>query len=291
MPQLRGSQRSSLRSARLIRVLECRHVEVGREGAKGVKEDDTILNEVAWVAVGKELTAPLWDLTHECAWNWGPSAAALRSASHPAIYRRGSMWGTGMAGLGMSSSTADPGRATWQSWKLVEMAATGRGGLLYPQPTACPASRHAGSCHHSHPMCASMPLQCSPPSVVHLQQATYGTSHGDVLKSQDSPLISQFRPLSGCFPQLQKAESYFNSSRSLLQPRHSSAPLCPSPLEKVLGTKYGPGKDGITSSPTCTAKSSCSYPHPSGSPKPTRFPLNQSGLCSIQAFFSNFSGK
>lgn len=208
MPQLRGSQRSSLRSARLIRVLECRHVEVGREGAKGVKEDDTILNEVAWVAVGKELTAPLWDLTHECAWNWGPSAAALRSASHPAIYRRGSMWGTGMAGLGMSSSTADPGRATRQSWKLVEMAATGRGGLLYPQPTACPASRHAGSCHHSHPMCASMPLQCSPLSVVHLQQATYGTSHGDVLKSQDSPLISQFQPLSGCFPQLQKAESH-----------------------------------------------------------------------------------
>lgn len=118
----------------------------------GVKEDDTILNEVAWVAVGKELTAPLWDLTHECAWNWGPSAAALRSASHPAIYRRGSMWGTGMAGLGMSSSTADLGKATRQSWQLVEMAATGGGGLLHPQPTACPAFRHTGSCHHSRPM-------------------------------------------------------------------------------------------------------------------------------------------
>lgn len=59
MPQLRGSQRSLLRSACLIRVLERRQVEVGREGVTGVKEEDTIFNEVSRVARGKELTAPI----------------------------------------------------------------------------------------------------------------------------------------------------------------------------------------------------------------------------------------
>jgi len=100
MLQLRGSQRSLLRSACLIRVLECRQVEEGREGVVGVKEEDTISNEVSRVARGKELTAPIWDLTHDCTWNWGPSAVALCSASRWTIYRRSSMWGTEKAGTG-----------------------------------------------------------------------------------------------------------------------------------------------------------------------------------------------
>lgn len=58
----------------------------------GVKEEDTIFNEVSRVAPGKELTAYIWDLTHDCMWNWGPSAVALYSTSHQAIYRRSSMW-------------------------------------------------------------------------------------------------------------------------------------------------------------------------------------------------------
>lgn len=66
MPQLRESQRSLLRSACLIRVLECRRVKMGREGAMGVEEEDTIFNEVSRVARGKELTAPIWDLTPGC---------------------------------------------------------------------------------------------------------------------------------------------------------------------------------------------------------------------------------
>lgn len=65
-----------------------------------VKEKDTIFNKVSWVARSKELTAPIWDLTHDCTWNWGPSAVALCSASHWAIYRRSSMWGTEEAGTG-----------------------------------------------------------------------------------------------------------------------------------------------------------------------------------------------
>lgn len=66
----------------------------------GVKEEDTIFNEVSQVARGKELTAPIWDLTHDCMWNWGPFAVTLCSASHQAIYRRSSMWGTEKARTG-----------------------------------------------------------------------------------------------------------------------------------------------------------------------------------------------
>lgn len=47
MPQLRESQRSLLRSACLIRVPECRRAGVGSQGVKGVREEDTIFNEVS----------------------------------------------------------------------------------------------------------------------------------------------------------------------------------------------------------------------------------------------------
>lgn len=104
MPQLRESQRSLLRSACLIRVPECRRVGVGSEGVMGVKEEDTIFNEVSWVARGKVLTAPIWDFTHDCTCNWRPSVVAPCSASHQTIYRKSSMWGTEKAGTGDEQS-------------------------------------------------------------------------------------------------------------------------------------------------------------------------------------------
>lgn len=144
MPQLRESQRSLLRSACLIRVPECRRVGVGGEGVTGVKEEDTIFNEVSWVARGKELTAPVWDLTHDCTCNWGPSVVAPCSASRRTIYRKSSTWGTEKAGTGDEQSHHGSGQH--QAAEVAALTTVIKGVVVSSiQPTSCSISRQTST--------------------------------------------------------------------------------------------------------------------------------------------------
>lgn len=148
----------------------------------GVKGENTIFNEVSRVVPGKELTALVWDLTHDCAWNQGPSAVALCSASHQAIYRRSSMWGTEKTGAG--DEQLHPGSGQRQTAELAAHRAISDRSRQSPQfitllaahpdtqsLVTAPVPREASLKH----------LQHGPVSITCFDsnQATSRTSHGD----------------------------------------------------------------------------------------------------------------